>query len=44
MMSISLFYCCETVFNLMNKWMIGKNSMKEDSEAAIQRCSQEKAF
>ena len=25
---ISLFYCCEEVFILMNIWMIGKNSMK----------------
>ena len=25
---ISLFYCCENAFILMNIWMIGKNSMK----------------
>ena len=25
---ISLFYCCEKVFNVMNIWMIGKNSIK----------------
>ena len=25
---ISLFYCCEKGFILMNIWMIGKNSMK----------------
>ena len=23
-----MFYCCEKVFNHMNTWMIGKNSMK----------------
>ena len=29
MITISLFYCCEKVFTLMNIWMIGKNSMKK---------------
>ena len=28
MVKISLFYCYEEVFTLMNIWMIGKNSMK----------------
>ena len=27
---ISLFYCCEKVFILMNIWMIGKNSIKRN--------------
>ena len=26
---ISLFYCCEKVFILMNIWRIGKTSMKQ---------------
>ena len=26
--TISLFYCCEKVFILMNIWMTGKNSTK----------------
>ena len=28
MVTISLFYCCEKVFILMNTWMIAENSMK----------------
>ena len=28
MISMSLFYCCEKVFALMNIWMIRKNSMR----------------
>ena len=30
MITISLFYCCEKVFILMNIWMIGKSSVKHD--------------
>ena len=28
LISLSLFYCCEKVFILMNIWMIGKNATK----------------
>ena len=28
MMTISLFYCSEKVFTLINIWMVGKNLMK----------------
>ena len=28
MITISLFYCCEKVFILINIWMIGKNLLK----------------
>ena len=28
MITISLFFCCEKAFILMNVWMVGKNSMK----------------
>ena len=28
MITISLFYCCKKVFIFMNRWIIGKNSMK----------------
>ena len=28
MTAISLFYCCKKVFIFMNRWIIGKNSMK----------------
>ena len=28
MIWLCLFYCCRNIFNLMNIWMIGKNSIK----------------